>query len=108
MQEQAPPDLLPLITPPEPPHLLDPAMKVTSKMVGLGRRVWRRQGGRGKGDCGAGTLVPSCMPSCPLQGELEGRHSPDREVFGGEAKVAFGGVPMEGPLAQPLAPPWPL
>eukprot|EP00983_Pelagomonas_calceolata_P019358 608089-Pelagomonas_calceolata.AAC.1 len=108
MQEQAPPDLLPLITPPELPHLLDPARKVTDKMVGLGRRVRCRQGGQGKGDCRAGRLVPSCMPSCPLQGELEGRHSPDREVLGGEAKVALGAVSMEGPLAQPLAPPWPL
>eukprot|EP00983_Pelagomonas_calceolata_P030891 970475-Pelagomonas_calceolata.AAC.1 len=56
MQEQAPPDLLPLITLPEPPHLIDPARKVTGRMVGLGRRVRRRQGGRGKGNCGAGTL----------------------------------------------------
>eukprot|EP00983_Pelagomonas_calceolata_P026085 819296-Pelagomonas_calceolata.AAC.1 len=56
MQEQAPPDLLPLITPQEPPHLIDPARKVTGKIIGLGRRVRCRQGGRGKGDCGAGTL----------------------------------------------------
>eukprot|EP00983_Pelagomonas_calceolata_P032891 1030209-Pelagomonas_calceolata.AAC.1 len=83
MQEQAAPYLLPLMTPLKPPYLIDPARKGTSKMIGLGRRVRRRQGGRGKGDCGAGTPVPRCMLSCPLQGELEGRHSLDREALGG-------------------------
>eukprot|EP00983_Pelagomonas_calceolata_P032092 1007882-Pelagomonas_calceolata.AAC.1 len=61
MQEQAPPDLLPLITPSEPPHLLDPARKVAGKMVGLGRRVWRRQGAEARATA---EQVHCCQAAC--------------------------------------------
>eukprot|EP00983_Pelagomonas_calceolata_P032091 1007881-Pelagomonas_calceolata.AAC.1 len=90
MQEQAPPDLLSLITPPEPPHLLDPARKVTGKDGGLGEKGPAQARRLRQGRLRSRHTGAKLMPSCPLQGELEGRHSPDREVLGGEAKVALG------------------
>eukprot|EP00983_Pelagomonas_calceolata_P007624 247626-Pelagomonas_calceolata.AAC.1 len=38
LEEQAPPNLLPPITPPEPPHLMDPSREVIDQVVGLGAR----------------------------------------------------------------------